>query len=149
MIGRHSQSPRQGDFARSPSSSRLDQLEGTTCCETTDLAEGNGERTASSMDKTGDRFVTVKRVFLQLWSDQLQHCGETTSGRDWESFKELSGQTPGECGIPLAFDFSFTTSSLRHRIFSLASDSRDLSGGPLGAWHTNSMPAGERPFTRS
>ncbi len=109
-IGRHSQSPSQGDFARSPPRSGLDRLEGTACCETTGLGERNSERNVGSKDEMGDGFVTAKRVFLQLWSDGL-HCDETVSGGDWESLK-LSGQLSGECGLSLAFDSSFTTSSL-------------------------------------
>ncbi len=37
---------------------------------------GTGEEECNeSRTKTGDGFVTVKRIFLQLWSDRLLHCG--------------------------------------------------------------------------
>ncbi|KAF8341846.1 hypothetical protein F5887DRAFT_919025 [Amanita rubescens] len=114
------QSSSSEDFVTSPSSSRLDRLEGTVCCETAD-SEGRRGKGADSDDsegrrgkgadsdeqssigaacstaKTGDKFVTVKQIFLQLWIGRLLHCGDPSLGRDRKSL-ELSGQAQGDMG---------------------------------------------------
>jgi hypothetical protein len=59
---------------------------------------GAGEEECNeSCTKTSDGFVTVKRIFLQLWSDRLLHCrleeAELCVAEGWEKNIRWSGKS--------------------------------------------------------
>jgi hypothetical protein len=107
------------------------------CRKRADLVEKSSTKASRSTGKTGNKLVTVKRVFLQLWSDRLLHCGER------ESF-ELSGQA-GEREPAFASSFSLMTFKLCRGF----TDSIILSGRTFGARQMHSSSTEERVFIRS